>query len=498
MRHRNLVDAIVLSFKKIVRAGLTFLGRGRAEAAVWNCGSGVFRGWAWDPVQPERSLEVEVSLNGRKISVLAADQLLFGDALPPRAAFCGFEYILPDHYRSGKILHVSFKQASGREVAGSPFLIQPTGPEGGGAGEFSLDDISTAVLDRHRNGAALSATDQAQAKVTCNLQDVAIVKSRYAFASNDPGIHCVRGYEEYRPDLPYALILRDVYVDLENGTIFLPDGRIWRPATYLRNGDAIATARDRISRGDTDGNIDRRIALLVTTMSWNYFHWHLDCLASWFGVSELLPNYATEVMAPPLTELQSLSFSLLSGKPAICEDGLKHCREVLVGSAFDGRGIRPDRSTVRMFDRIRLAAARTGRDAHEGTANRDLLFISRKDSPRRVLENEDELFERLLPFGFTRVLLSQIDYPAQIQLFYNARCVVGVHGAGLTNLGFCREGCQVFEIIPASYINGCFRFLSAAKNLRHCWFVAPESEPFTVSVPHFMRFFDTHFDRRAA
>jgi capsular polysaccharide biosynthesis protein len=377
--------------------------------------------------------------------------------------------------------------------------MEPIPLEGAQAGEFCLDEISTAILDRNGHDKPSVDAGEIQARVAINLQDLAIVKSRFEFASNDPKIHQVRAYTEYRPDLAYAIAFRNVYVDLANGTIFLADGRVWRSSTYLRNSDSLASASARIAREDVDGNIQEPIALLVTTMSWNYFHWHLDCLASWFGVSELL-SFPAQVIAPPLTRLQSLSFSLLSNKPPLVAEGLKFCREVLVSSPFDGRGIRPERSIVRMFDHIRSAAAasRGSGDTRSRVTNREFLFISRKDSPRRVLENEDELFAHLHPFGFDRVLLSEIDYLSQIQLFHNARCIVGVHGAGLTNIGFCHEGCRVFEIIPSSYINGCYRFLAAAKNLRHYWFVAPQTDPFTLSIRDFMAFFAAHFNERSA
>jgi capsular polysaccharide biosynthesis protein len=493
MRAPNAIRTLA----QVIKLCLAFLRRRGTEAIVWNHGAGAFGGWGWDWARPEKPIEVGIFLNGRKIASAVADQTLTGDHVPPWASFCGFAYILPREYRS-KVLHLSFKLASGRELTHSPCVIEPIPLDGAGAGEFCLEEIPTVILDGNGHDRPSVGAGEIQARVAINLQDLAIVKSRFAFASNDRTIHQVRAYTEYRSDLSYAIAFRNVYVDLENGTIFLADGRVWRSSTYLRNGDSLASASARIARGDVDGNIQEPITLLVTTMSWNYFHWHLDCLASWFGVSELL-SFPSQVIAPPLTPLQSLSFGLLSNKPPLVADGLKFCQEVLVSSPFDGRGIRPERSIVRMFDRIREAAAvksRSGVQSRMGEC--ELLFISRKDSPRRALHNEDELFSRLHPFGFARLLLSEIDYLRQIQLFYNARCIVGLHGAGLTNIGFCAEGCQVFEIIPSSYINGCYRFLAAAKNLRHYWFVAPQADPFTLSIPEFMKFFEAHFNGHEA
>jgi capsular polysaccharide biosynthesis protein len=489
--HSNIFNKTAAWFAQAMKLSSSILVRRGAEGAVWYSGAGIFRGWAWDWSRPEHPVEITIFLNGRKIASAVADQTLFGTHIPSWASFCGFAYILPREYHSGKILYLSYQMESGQELDHSPFVIEPVGPEGGRVEEFCLDDISSVIVDKNGHDAAPSGSEEAPAKVTANLNDLALVKSRFAFATNEEAYQ-VRAYTEYRPDLSYVIAFTDVFVDLENGTIFLPDGRVWRSSTYLRNRDAIASASARVARGDADGSIQEPITLLHTTMSWNYFHWHVDCLASWFSVNQ---RRRVPVTTPPLTELQSLSFSLLSDKLPLITEGIQFCREVRVGSAFDGRGIRPERSTARMFDRIREAApARSCSGVHTRVADCELLFISRKDSPRRVMQNEDELFSRLQPFGFARLLLSEIDYLSQIQLFYNARCIVGLHGAGLTNIGFCHAGCQVFEIIPAPYINACYRFLAAAKNLRHYWFVAPQTDPFTLSIPEFMKFFDAHFN----
>ena len=45
--------------------------------------------------------------------------------------------------------------------------------------------------------------------------------------------------------------------------------------------------------------------------------------------------------------------------------------------------------------------------------------------------------------------------------------MVGVHGAALTNLAFCRPGTRVLEILGQEYVNPCYRDLSAAAGLRY-------------------------------
>ena len=42
--------------------------------------------------------------------------------------------------------------------------------------------------------------------------------------------------------------------------------------------------------------------------------------------------------------------------------------------------------------------------------------------------------------------LADIKFKDQIDLFYNAECIVGLHGAGFANLVFCTPGTKVVEL----------------------------------------------------
>jgi capsular polysaccharide biosynthesis protein len=60
--------------------------------------------------------------------------------------------------------------------------------------------------------------------------------------------------------------------------------------------------------------------------------------------------------------------------------------------------------------------------------------------------NEREVLQALRPLGFTSCRLETMPLADQVALFHRAECVVGPHGAGLTNLLFCRSGTKVVEI----------------------------------------------------
>ena len=77
------------------------------------------------------------------------------------------------------------------------------------------------------------------------------------------------------------------------------------------------------------------------------------------------------------------------------------------------------------------------------------IFISRKDAPFRKILNEDEIFKLFETKGFKRYVLGEMSVIDQILLFYNAEIIVGEHGAGLTNLLFCKANTKVIELFQA-------------------------------------------------
>jgi capsular polysaccharide biosynthesis protein len=95
------------------------------------------------------------------------------------------------------------------------------------------------------------------------------------------------------------------------------------------------------------------------------------------------------------------------------------------------------------------------------------IYIDRRGAAIRPLVNEDALVTGLARLGFVPVRPERLSLPDQIRLFRGAEAVVAPHGAGLTNLGFCRPGCVVLEVLMDAYVNWCFRHLAAVMQLNY-------------------------------
>jgi capsular polysaccharide biosynthesis protein len=115
------------------------------------------------------------------------------------------------------------------------------------------------------------------------------------------------------------------------------------------------------------------------------------------------------------------------------------------------------------------------------------LYIDRRGSRLRPLVNEDELVRALSAAGFLPVRPETLSVADQVRLFRGADVIVAPHGAGLTNLGFCRPGTRVIELQMDAYCNWCFRNLAALMRLRYDCVLGRGKPPWQDLSPAFHR-----------
>ena len=108
------------------------------------------------------------------------------------------------------------------------------------------------------------------------------------------------------------------------------------------------------------------------------------------------------------------------------------------------------------------------------------IFISRRKAAGRHLVNEAEVLGALEALGFKAVVLEELSFPEQAELFRNASIVVGPHGAGLANIVFCRVGTVVVEIV-GKFVNASFFTLAASLGLKYGLFQGTSVKRYPVT-----------------
>ncbi len=92
------------------------------------------------------------------------------------------------------------------------------------------------------------------------------------------------------------------------------------------------------------------------------------------------------------------------------------------------------------------------------------VYISRNAARFRRVLNEDDVLPAIRALGFTVVRLEDLTLSDQIRTFRDADIIVSPHGAGLTNILFCRPGTTLVEIFPEGGVHGS-AFLRTASHI---------------------------------
>ena len=83
------------------------------------------------------------------------------------------------------------------------------------------------------------------------------------------------------------------------------------------------------------------------------------------------------------------------------------------------------------------------------------IYIDRSDaSPNikkwRSIINEDEVLEEIIKKNYRNIVLSDLTLIEQMKYFFNAKNIIGLHGAGFANLIFGSKGSNVLELRSAN------------------------------------------------
>jgi hypothetical protein len=235
----------------------------------------------------------------------------------------------------------------------------------------------------------------------------------------------------------FVAMLTDGHVTHDTGIVMAGGDAVLEDVSGIGFASDTPTNPLRLSHLPWPRPTPHTVAVLTTGANQNYFHWLLEALPR-LDLYERSGLAIDRFYAPIRHRFQRETLALLGIPrerivPATCHAHLAPAR--LVVASFHGSISRV--KTDFLFHRL---TAHVGPWA--GPARR--IFIARRGT--RSVVNEGEVLRALEPLGFERHRLEGMPLAEQISLFSRAECVIGPHGAGLTNLAFCRPGTKVIEI----------------------------------------------------
>jgi capsular polysaccharide biosynthesis protein len=95
------------------------------------------------------------------------------------------------------------------------------------------------------------------------------------------------------------------------------------------------------------------------------------------------------------------------------------------------------------------------------------IYISRLDTTRRKLKNENDVINFLIRLGFEIVECSKITVAEQRELFASASTVIAPHGAALTNIVWMHPKSTLIELLPKQHAYPCFYDLAKITGLNY-------------------------------
>ena len=99
------------------------------------------------------------------------------------------------------------------------------------------------------------------------------------------------------------------------------------------------------------------------------------------------------------------------------------------------------------------------------------IYLTRKNSWARSVENENELLPILEKYGIEVIAFDDLSFWDQIVIMNNAEMFISIHGAGFSNMLFMKDGTAVLELVNQSYADLEYKFpfwkLANACNLKY-------------------------------
>lgn len=249
---------------------------------------------------------------------------------------------------------------------------------------------------------------------------------------------------------------------LENATGgIIHQDRFMPPAKGARFNLSTEAIRSIVARAAETPPLNTTVAIGYRASWRNYYHWTTQCLLNTFWLLRQGLLQSALLAVPQIGGFQKRSLDLLG----IEDRQLHHVDNS--GSTRATKFIVTDTllaSTPRLFPAELQSMANILKSGSKAGSTElpPSIYISRLDSRKRRMRNEEQLVKSLEKLGIKHVSMTGMTLDDQISVLSRAKLVIAPHGAGLTNILYSGSGAHLYELFPSSYVVRCYEDLSRA------------------------------------
>ncbi|AEH61481.1 Capsular polysaccharide biosynthesis protein [Methanosalsum zhilinae DSM 4017] len=291
-------------------------------------------------------------------------------------------------------------------------------------------------------------------------------KAKNIYGRLDPPLDKWHGYHSY--PAAYLCLLKNANVVNENGVVISYDNKVYSDFTY-QIGKPIEKNDVFISYIRKPEYIEGCFATIASSESSGYFHWMLECLPRIKLIEDYIDDIDFLIVPDGLKKFHIETLDLL-GFPEEKLYRIKNSMNIQCENLFvPSLPIRDALMSTWVCEFLRESfIPENAADPHR------LIYISRKDALYRKIENEEEVEGYLKEKGFEILQMSKLPFTEQVRACAEAKIVIGPHGAGLTNIVFCRNA-KILELFSPSYLGGFSILANHGKN--EYWYLVGDDIP---------------------
>ena len=223
----------------------------------------------------------------------------------------------------------------------------------------------------------------------------------------------------------------------------------------------------------------------------NFYHWIYQCLPSIILAQTIYSGQKFKIVLPPLEGFRKRSLELLGIKDInihiLEDDEILKCKSLVYSNLLSGQfSFNPVPFIEQILKPFKLNCQINSLVG----AYPEKIYISRKDTNRRVLANDAEISEYLSGLGFQEIVMSDYSLEEQVSLFSNAKFIIAPHGAALVHLLFSDNCKNLIEICPSNYVNDCFFKICQLKGIGYSNVVANSDDVLDKHYHHARSYLD--------